>query len=51
MLVLAGVGIEIYQSFLPARQASVEDLIANVVGIMLGLCVGRLIRRLYHSHH
>ena len=34
---LYGVGIEIVQSFLPYREASNLDILANLVGIILGM--------------
>lgn len=35
-LFLLGAGLEVVQSFLPDRNASVYDLFANVIGIALG---------------
>lgn len=46
-VLLAGVGlvIELAQSYVPGRSSSELDLIANCLGILLGLAVGRLLRR------
>lgn len=46
-VLLAGVGlvIEMAQSYVPGRSSSELDLIANCLGILLGLAVGRLLRR------
>ena len=49
ILFLAGAGIELYQSFLPGRQASTGDLLADVVGIILGIGLGRLVRYFYRK--
>lgn len=46
-VLLAGVGlvIEMAQSYVPGRSSSELDLIANCLGILSGLAVGRLLRR------
>lgn len=36
-LVAYGIGIEIAQSFLPPREADAKDVLANSVGILIGL--------------
>ena len=45
ILALLGVGIEIAQYFVPNRSMSVYDFVANVLGISLGICVGRFLAR------
>lgn len=51
LLVLAGIGVELYQNLLPGRVASVYDVIADSGGIILGAMMGRLVRRGYGKHH
>lgn len=51
VLLLAGAGLEVYQSFLPGREASVGDLAADMAGIFLGVGVGRFLRRFYYKAH
>lgn len=43
----AGAGIEILQNFIPARQASAEDMMYNAAGVCLGLVIGYLFRAQY----
>lgn len=42
-LIAYGVMIEMVQAFLPTRYASVEDILADSVGILLGLSITKLI--------
>lgn len=46
LLFLFGAGVEAAQSFIPTRQASVEDIIANSVGIALGLTLALSTKKL-----
>lgn len=41
-LLLYGISIELVQMFVPGRTASIEDVVADIVGISLGLLFGRL---------
>jgi len=46
ILILAGgygILMELVQQFVPGRQASVADVIANVAGIVFGIILGRVI--------
>lgn len=43
ILIAYGVMIETVQAFLPTRYASVEDILADSVGILLGLSITKLI--------
>ncbi|MDD3594836.1 VanZ family protein [Sulfuricurvum sp.] len=42
-LIAYGIGIEVVQAFLPTRFSSVEDLIADCTGILVGFSVTKLI--------
>lgn len=44
LLILAGVVVELAQTFVPLRTASIEDALANVLGVSAGLVIGFLIR-------
>ncbi|MDH3604220.1 MAG: VanZ family protein, partial [Candidatus Tectomicrobia bacterium] len=44
MLVAYGVGIEVIQTLIPHRSASPFDLIADCIGILIGLGVVHLLR-------
>lgn len=43
-LLLYGIGIEVAQSFIPGRFASVWDVVADCVGIALGLLVAAAVK-------
>ena len=45
LLAGVGLGIEIAQSYVPGRSSSELDLFANCLGVLLGLAVGRWLRR------
>ena len=45
LLAVVGLGIEFAQAYVPGRNSSELDLFANCLGIVLGLAVGRLLRR------
>ncbi len=45
LLVIIGLGIEVAQSYVPGRTSSELDFFANCLGIMLGLAMGRLLKR------
>lgn len=44
VLLASGVAVEILQGFAPTREPSIEDAIANVIGVCAGLVIGFLIR-------
>ncbi len=46
IVLLAGVAYEIGQGFVPGRSFGYDDLIANIGGVVLGVVLGALIRRL-----
>lgn len=43
-LISYGAMIEAIQSFLPTRYASIEDLVADSVGILFGLAISKIIK-------
>ena len=45
LLAVVGLGIEVAQSYVPGRTSSELDLFANFLGIVLGLAMGRVLRR------
>ncbi len=45
LLAGVGLGIEMAQSYVPGRSSSELDLFANCLGVLLGLAVGRWLRR------
>ena len=45
VLAVVGLGIEVAQSYVPGRNSSEMDLLANCLGIVFGLAAGRLLRR------
>ena len=44
-LLAFGVGIEIVQAYTPLRQAEVEDIVADIAGLILGLTIHKIIPR------
>lgn len=46
VLLLFGIGIEAVQSFIPSRSAEVNDVVADMVGIVSGLLAAAIARRL-----
>lgn len=46
-LILAGVGVELYQNTLPDRIASAYDVLADSAGILAGALLGRILRMGY----
>ena len=52
--VLAGAGfsllIEVTQLFFPGRHTDVDDLILNTTGVIIGVCIVFLIRRIRHRN-
>ncbi len=44
-LVACGVALELLQSFVPGREASVADVIANTFGVVIGFAASMLTRR------
>jgi VanZ family protein len=44
-----GVGLEIYQSYLPGRESSIKDEVSDIIGILLGLGIGTLLRKGYSA--
>ena len=44
-LVLCGAALELLQSFVPGREASIADVIANAVGVVIGFAATTLTRR------
>ena len=43
-LIAAGMAVEILQAFAPTREPSIEDMMANIIGVVAGLVIGFLIR-------
>lgn len=48
-LLLIGAGMELAQAFTPPRQMSMEDMAANIIGVLCGLFIGYLIRSDYRK--
>lgn len=44
LLLALGAGVEAAQSYVPGREASLEDLAANIFGVLSGLLIGYLFR-------
>ena len=44
-LVACGIALELLQSFVPGREASVADAIANTFGVVIGFAASMLIRK------
>jgi VanZ family protein len=42
-MIALGIGLEFVQSFIPGRFLSMTDMIANALGVTLGLLFGRLL--------
>lgn len=49
VLFAAGAGIEVYQSFLPGREASLSDLLADATGIIIGVAMARVLLHFYRK--
>jgi VanZ family protein len=49
LLFAAGVFLEIVQSYIPRRESSLDDMIANGTGVLLGLTIGYLLRSGYRG--
>ena len=49
VLVCAGFAIEAVQYFMPEREASVGDVLANLSGVVLGIIAGKLMRNGYYK--
>ena len=46
-MVPLGIGLEFAQHYIPGRCFSVADLVANCLGVMMGIWLARLIKRFY----
>ncbi|MFC1535016.1 VanZ family protein [Thermodesulfobacteriota bacterium] len=50
LMIVLGVGLEFGQSFIPEREATISDLIANNIGVVTGILFGSTLRRFYHGN-
>ncbi len=44
MLAAGGIGLEFVQSLIPGREVSLDDIAANLIGILSGLIIGYLLK-------
>ena len=44
LLATGGIGLECVQSFIPGREVSLDDMAANLAGILSGLLIGYLLK-------
>jgi len=49
IMLCAGFGIEIIQSFMPDRNPEPGDMIANIIGVSLGIIIGKLLKTGFFS--
>ena len=47
LMIALGLALEFGQYFIPERDASIGDLLANIVGVVLGILLGSALRRFY----
>ena len=45
----AGIAIELIQMLIPERTAQIEDIAANIIGILYGLTMGNLLKKGYYA--
>jgi hypothetical protein len=50
-ILIGGIGIEILQGFTPDRKPEIEDVIANTLGVGVGLMIGYLLRSGYYAEY
>ena len=48
-LIFMGIALEIFQSYIPGRIFSVPDIIANILGVLAGVLLGKKIKYLLAS--
>lgn len=48
LMIALGMGLEFGQSFIPEREATISDIIANNIGVIIGILFGSTLRRFYH---
>lgn len=51
LFLCAGAGIEILQTLTPDRHMEIEDILANITGILFGLVIGYLLRTGYYAEN
>ncbi|MBN2061474.1 MAG: VanZ family protein [Deltaproteobacteria bacterium] len=49
LMIVLGMGLEFCQIFIPEREASIPDIIANSIGVIIGIVSGNALRRFYHG--
>ena len=50
LMILLGGGLEFAQSFIPERDTSLFDLVANSIGVIIGIILGNILRRFYSNY-
>ena len=50
LMIALGIGLEFGQSFIPEREATISDIIANNMGVIIGILLGSILRRFYHAN-
>ena len=47
LMIALGIGLEFGQYFIPEREFSISDIMANNLGVILGIVFGMTLRRFY----
>ncbi|SFV75847.1 hypothetical protein MNB_SM-3-316 [hydrothermal vent metagenome] len=49
LLLLYGIQIEIVQSFIPNREFSLLDVVADSIGIIIGILIFQMVTKIFHT--